>query len=354
MEKLRPYDERLLEPGALDMELGPGEEIVLGRGLFDPADIPTYMFGSSVGFEGSEALAEGIMEAAKNPGLGVRALHGQGITGEGVNVAVIDQNLLRDHPEYRDCIAAYYDSGCGVPEDEGSLHGPAVLSLLAGKTVGVAPGAKVWYAAAPFWEKDAAYCADCLRWIIEQNRLLPEGEKIRVVSVSAAPVGYNAFANAEQWAEAVAEAQAEGILVIDCRSREATGFVSPGYGDPEAPEDVTKCRRGYPDSGETANNDTPREGEVFAPCSYRTTAQEYAPGQYTYTYWGTGGQSWGVPYVAGVLALGWQVNPELDAQTMKDLLFQSAWVSETGCHMIDPPAFIELVGKTGGRACSGP
>ena len=50
-----------------------------------------------------------------------------------------------------------------------------------------------------------------------------------------------------------------------------------------------------------------------------------------------------MPYVAGVLALGWQVNPDLDAQTMKDLLLASAWVNGQGCHMIDPPAFIELV-----------
>ena len=56
--------------------------------------------------------------------------------------------------------------------------------------------------------------------------------------------------------------------------------------------------------------------------------------------------SWSVPYVAGVLALGWQINPELDAEAMKELLLQSAWVDGRGCHMIDPPAFIELVQAT--------
>jgi len=43
---------------------------------------------------------EYILEAAKNPGLGVRALHEQGITGKGVSVAIIDFPMFYDHPEY--------------------------------------------------------------------------------------------------------------------------------------------------------------------------------------------------------------------------------------------------------------
>ena len=63
-------------------------------------------------------------------------------------------------------------------------------------------------------------------------------------------------------------------------------------------------------------------------------------------YWGEGSQSWAVPYVAGVLASGWQVNPALDGETMRELLFQSARVNASGDHMIDPPAFIALVEET--------
>lgn len=316
-------------------------KVFWAKEMFDPADLAALRYESYMVFEGSEELAEELMEAAKNPGLGVRSLHEQGITGEGVNVAIIDQNLLLDHPEYAGSVAAYYDSGCEQPEDEGSMHAPAVLSLLAGQTVGTAPGVKVWFAAAPSWEKDAAaYDADCLNWIIEQNRAQPEGEKIRVVSASVNP-GW--WSNAEQWNEAVAAAEAEGILVLDASENNEEGpVIGPAFGDPDDPEDVTKYRCGYP------HTDTDYSGErcartVFAPCSYRTTAQEYATGIYIYTYWGEAGVSWSIPYAAGVLALGWQVNPELDAQTMMDLLFQSAYVNDEGNHIIDPPAFIELV-----------
>ena len=42
-----------------------------------------------------------IMELGKNPGLGVRALHLEGITGRGIHVAFIDQPLLLDHAAYK-------------------------------------------------------------------------------------------------------------------------------------------------------------------------------------------------------------------------------------------------------------
>lgn len=316
-------------------------KIYVAKELFDPADLATFRIESYMVFEGSEEQAEELIEAGKNPGLGVRSLHEQGITGEGVNVAIIDQNLLLDHPEYAGNVAAYYDSGCEQPEDAGSMHAPAVLSLLAGKSLGVAPGAKVWFAAIPDKE-DAAYYADCLNWIIEQNRALPEGEKIRVVSVSAAP---GEWENGSQWDEAVTAAKAEGVLILDCASTNETGFVFAGYSDPDFPEDVTKCTPGFPDMDNNFSG-IYWTSKLFVPSSFRTTAQEYVAGLYIYTYWGNGGRSWSIPYAAGVLALGWQVNPELDAQTMMDLLLQSAYVNEEGCHIIDPPAFIELVRAT--------
>ncbi|HPD01418.1 MAG TPA: peptidase S8, partial [Acetivibrio sp.] len=43
-----------------------------------------------------------IIEIGKDPGLGIRDLHNQGITGQGVNVAIIDQPLLLGHKEYKD------------------------------------------------------------------------------------------------------------------------------------------------------------------------------------------------------------------------------------------------------------
>ncbi|GAH06138.1 unnamed protein product, partial [marine sediment metagenome] len=120
-----------------------------------------------------------ILTDALNPGLGVRGLHQQGITGKGVNVAIIDQPVYLVHPEFAGKIVEYYDTGCET--DESSMHGPLVASLLVGTNCGTAPGARVYYAAAPSWKMDSAYYAKGLNWIIEQNKNLPVSEKIRVV-----------------------------------------------------------------------------------------------------------------------------------------------------------------------------
>ena len=47
------------------------------------------------------------MELGKDPGLGVRQLQAQGITGSGVGIAIIDQPMLVDHQEYASRLKLY-------------------------------------------------------------------------------------------------------------------------------------------------------------------------------------------------------------------------------------------------------
>ena len=113
------------------------------EGEYNRDDIVTYTFNQDTVLVGSEDLQAQIMERGKNPGLGIRALHERGVTGKDVNVAIIDQNLLLNHPEFAGKIAAYYDTGCGTEENSGSMHAPAVTSILVGDSIGVAPDARV-------------------------------------------------------------------------------------------------------------------------------------------------------------------------------------------------------------------
>jgi Subtilase family len=280
-------------------------------------------------------VPEAIMTVGMNPGLGVRDLHKQGITGKGVNVAIIDQPLFDDHPEFAGKIAAYHDVGCN---SEGSMHGPAVASLLVGNKCGTAPGARIYYVAAPSWTKDAAYQAKALDWIIEQNSKLPDGKKIRVVSVSAAPSGRGSpfDKNNEMWDKACARAKAEGMLLLDCTDHH--GFIGPCYYDYNAPENVSKCKSGFPGGRSGVISDG-----LLVPSSPRTTAEEYKKGECSYQYCGRGGLSWSIPYCAGVLAMGWQLKPELSATQMRELLFKSAHVNQKGEKIINPKRFIQLV-----------
>lgn len=91
------------------------------------------------GFEPAEFL-----EKRKNPGLGIRALHKQRIDGRNRAAAVIDGFLLCDHLEYHDNLKWYERVDSGEPKKNASIGGQ-VVSVLAGKTCGVAPKADIYY-----------------------------------------------------------------------------------------------------------------------------------------------------------------------------------------------------------------
>ncbi len=307
-------------------------------------DIITYSFRDEIVFKGNEELQTTIIEMGKDPGLNIRTLHAQGVTGKGVNVAIIDQDLFVDHPEFEGKIAKLYDAGIN-PNHSPSMHGPGVTSLLVGKSLGVAPDAKVYYAMIPQATEDSKYFADALYWIIEENKKLDDKDKIRVVSVSFSPSGKgsNFKVNLEMWDEAVLAAKNEGILVLDCRSDLETGFVMPGYCDPLDKDDISKCKFGFPTNPE--NDTLIAQPKLVVPCSYRTIAAEHERGKQAYDYNGTGGRSWAIPYTAGVLALGWQVNPNLSADEMVELLITNG-TEVNGNNIIDPVKFIEAVKET--------
>jgi subtilisin family serine protease len=305
----------------------------------DKSLLETLWFSESTNWpEQSRDMALDILERGKNPGLGIRKLHEQGFTGKGVNVAIIDQNMLLDHPEFQGKIVKYFDVGTEQPSDQGSMHGPAVTSLLVGETIGTAPDANIYYVAAPSWTADAQYYADALNWIVDENEKLPDGEKIRVVSVSAAPSGQGSpfTKNNDAWDVAYKRATEAGILVLDCTSER--GITAPCYYDLDDPDNIAKCIPGWP-----GIETSPMPDRIYIPTSLRTTAEEYFRGDFSYQYTGRGGLSWSIPYLSGVLALGWQVRPDLTSSQLLDLLYNSAHVTDNGLKIINPGAFIDMV-----------
>lgn len=279
---------------------------------------------------------ERLIRDAMNPGLGVRELHQQGITGEGVKVAIIDQPMYTNHPEFEGKIAAYRDFNCNSGE---SMHGPAVTSLLNGENIGTAPGTQVYYAAVPSWLGDAKYYADALNWIIEENKKLAGDDKIRVVSVSAAPSGEGSpfTKNNETWDRACEEAERSGILVLDCTGHK--GIIAPCTFDIDNPEDIEKCTPGFP--GAPIRDSMGKK--IFVPTSPRTTAEQYTKTNFSYQYTGRGGLSWAIPYCSGVLAMGWQVNPELTQDEIVEILFKTAYITKDRCRIINPKEFINAI-----------
>jgi subtilisin family serine protease len=305
--------------------------------------IPTLWFNKKTKWPDKSKMPpdvnpDNLLEKAMNPGLGVMGLHSRGIIGKGVNVAIIDQPMLDDHPEYKGKIVKYKNfSDTSQP----SMHGPGVTSLLVGEKTGTAPGARVYYAATPTWNADAAYQAKALDWIIKENSKLAANEKIRVVSVSAAPSGPNSpfTQNNDKWDKAVELAKANGILVLDCSGNK--GLFGPAFfSDLNDVDNIKKCMPGYPDKSYKATD----RNLIMVPVSPRTTAEEYITSNCSYQYTGRGGLSWAIPYCSGVLAMGWQIRPELTANEIVDILFKTAY-KNNGAKIINPVAFVNYIEK---------
>jgi len=335
IESVKPYDDvRWKDLSKLDLST---KKRLIGTLRFNTKTVWPEQAKMSPGSDPNKILTD-----AMNPGLGVRKLHQQGITGKGVNVAIIDQPTYLVHPEFAGKIVVYHDTGCETAES--SMHGPAVASLLVGTNCGTAPDARVYYVAAPSWKMDTAYYANGLDWIIAQNEKLSEGEKIRVVSVSASP-NQSSWANRQMWDKACDRAKADGIMVLDCTDDSERGFIGRCWYNARYPENIARCNPWAPPNRKFIFN--PNDIGILVPSSPRTTAEDGGEGKldYRYQYCGRGGLSWSIPYCAGVLAMGWQVNPELPPEQMRELLFKSAFTKRNGAKIINPKKFIRLVKK---------
>jgi serine protease AprX len=270
-----------------------------------------------------------LLEDGKNPGLGVRALHKQGVDGRGVGIAIIDQPLLKDHIEYVDRIVKYEAIGVqGVPVQ---MHGPPVSSIAVGKTCGVAPGASLYYFAVPMWKPDNQPYCDAIDKLIKLNADPKTTERVRVVSISTGM--FSRQTNFERWKEALQKAEENGILVVTCAQDSIHyGMLARIAGkDPDDPAGYKSGIYGV------------RPGAVLVPTSNRTTAGH--TGSDVYTYWREAGMSWAAPYLAGLAVLAYQVNPEIEPKKIVSLWQETAVKTNVGA-IVQPKDFIEAVRKT--------
>ncbi len=293
-----------------------------------------------------------ILDRNRNPGLGVRSLHEQGITGKGVNIGIIDDSLLTDHVEHKDRLKMYKNFGTSEYAMEASMHGLAVASIALGSTVGVAPEANLYYAAYDFQKalgengESLAPFIEGLTYLLDLNELLPEEDKLDVISISK---GWTAGVEegVEEMDALVERAAEEGILVVTCAiesMEEQCGFSLNGASrDPLSdPDDRSVYCVGRYSS--TSNG-------LAAPMDFRGFAAPTGPEDYV--SYADGGLSWTAPYVAGVYALAKQVKPEITPEEFCRLAMETSSsirheTQQIGgkptvsilYNLIDPPALI--------------
>ena len=258
-----------------------------------------------------------LLDLGKDPGLGLRKLHEQGVTGKGVGVAIIDQPLLVEHQEYRDRLRLYQEYR-GAAEEPASVHGPAVASIALGETVGAAPEALLYFIADDLgigdgenFVRDMTYYAEDVDRLVALNETLPEGEKIRVISMS---VGWMPDTpGAKELEAAIDRARAAGVAVVCVNSRDPLLEPWMGMGRRRGGDynNQADFRPGafWKDllySGEFRGADG---SLLLVPMDRRTAASP--AGEDAYACFAEGGMSWVVPYVAGLYALACQVKPEV-------------------------------------------
>lgn len=291
-----------------------------------------------------------ILEMAKNPGLGLRDLHNQGITGKGINVAIIDQKLDVNHKEYSDNIIDYKE--VDSENEDISMHGPGVASLFVGKNCGVAPEAKLHYISVPSgdnsnWESTT----EALKNIINFNSKAEEKEKIKIVSYSNGYPNPAFKGDLKKFEDTVNEVRKNGIIFMEANSFFDLNFIGGGSMDSDK-EDVNKYKLWLAIENkikmfDDINSSWNTKNRIIIPCDGRTVASSWnkkeKEGLGEYCYMGRGGVSWSIPYLSGIIALMLQVNKNIKLEEMTKIIQDTVHVNEEGSKIINPSAAIESI-----------
>jgi hypothetical protein len=296
-----------------------------------------------------------MMELGRDPGLGVRQLHAKGITGKGIGIGIIDGTLLVDHTEYRDRLRLYEE----IHNHPGpvEMHGPAVASIAVGKTVGVAPEADLYYIAETHgvflgngkvnW--DFTWLAQSINRLLEVNASLPKERKIRVISTS---VGWMPMqAGYREVTAAVKRAKKEGVFVISTALDNTHKLSFHGLGrEPTAdPNQFAVYAPGawWAEDFWQDPRDSGWAKRLLVPMDARCTASP--TGTNDYVFYGDGGWSWCVPWIAGLYALACEVKPDITPEqfwaaalkTGETIRIQRAGVEVSFGPIANPVALIE-------------
>lgn len=316
--------------------------IVSARDFSRISDLNDISFSSTTRWP--EQLPDGfdpeyILEFNKNPGLGIRALHEQGITGEGVSIAILDQALLPGHQEYADSLMSYERIHCRPPYAE--MHGSAVASIAVGNDVGVAPDAKLYYIAESHSHGDvldASVLADCVLRVLEYNRHLPEGGKIRVISISR---GYNEKdIGYREMTDAIRQADEAGVLVMTTSTAQYYDFTLFGMDRDYLadPDDMDSYEPASWIADRAASQPQFFSDFTLVPMGSRTYAAPTGNGDYEIGH--NGGLSWAVPWCAGFYALCCQVKPEITPSEFIETVKATSVPVGFG-NIVDPAAAIK-------------
>ncbi len=364
---------------------------------------PYIRFSTETKFPSVDKMPKGfnpeqVLENGKAPGLNIANLHAMGITGKGLTIAVIDKPLNTEHYEIKDNIIHY--ESIGYPENaHADYHGNAASSLLAGKTCGVAPDAKIVYFAAspnklhqPIKDKDFQ---EELKRLFPKNmdfdrtikdivggrysrdkefkqqidnivQTLPDNIKKRLFTpdkerdfgphakalkkilfmnarlpqdkkISAVSISWGRLADDPECKKLIQQLIESGVAVF------TTADSAVYYGDKAKYTTIDRKMNANPDSPESytagfwKNYASQPKDCLLIPSGGRTLAGFYSDTDYIYCGI-DGGMSWAAPYLTGVYALAKQIAPNLTPHNFFEIAQQTAVSNgQTGDNKIIQP-----------------
>lgn len=282
-------------------------------------------------FDPAEWLDRGM-----EPGPGIRELHSRGYTGKGIKVAVIDKPINPGHVEFKGRMHYTEVSGGNIMKKL-HFHGIACASVVAGAECGILPEAEIYYFAVPDNGKNSINYLLAMDTLLAVNSTLPEGDKIRVVSISDG-IDYSIPRVKERWPQLMEQAAAQDIAVV-LSSGDFTHKYFTWGGAPPGTDNMNASD--YTISPYVAGDTTFYAGKILIPSDYRTTASNYASDCYVYR--GRGGFSWALPYISGLLGMGWSIAPELSADDLYAVMLESYTGTTEVFNVIDPVRYINTI-----------
>lgn len=284
-----------------------------------------------------------ILEKGKNPMLGIKDLHNQGITGNGVSVAFIDFGFQgKNHVELKNTNIHVKD----FSTDSAHFHSECALANLLGKNIGVAPNVECYFYSVD--QENLSIVADQIVAAFDDiiNKI-NSGIKIKVVSRSGPILHENI--NDKQILEIYGSVEAYQKIKnrIDKLEKLGCTVVDSGvFGKTFNCCDLDVFKKG----GEAENlNFSPwqRSHLDFA----KTLVSFVCAGKVVPEFCSNDGYkfeqvscySWTIPQATGMYALCLQVNPSLTWQEFEQLAQQTAKTNKNGVKLANPKEMIKQI-----------
>lgn len=343
---------------------------------------------------------EELLHECQYLGLGLNFLAQNGITGNGVSVAVIDSPILAEHQAF-DNNFNYIEPVYEETASHGlSLRGIAIASQIAGKK-GVAPESSLHYFAVPGEKKAYDLYVEAIERMLQFNSELPSQCKIRIALIGLEIENVDATEEHPALLEAVERVRKQNIIVIypGMSALPMTGAGCPPSKDRDQHEnyEIWSWNRA---SQQIASNlkaksittwddavnvlkqllvsekdldwilaeviDTflyiayiykdyisfgdwltmtlgDHENMLAVPIDYITVPN--INGVKEYTYHGLGDVAWSTGYITGLAALGLQVKPNAEEHEILNLLWKTAVPFVNGDRLVNPIGFINALGN---------